>query len=879
MSKKITQIPVLLLVALLVLQLGVVFGQPLNAPQVLAPSCPTCTTPVSTTCTSKFPGYKHKPFQDCCGAKPLCFQENLIYGYDPTLPQGLRDTTSFICGSGCISGELTNGSGSFACGTIENQTTWYVFDIRPLPYPGSPRRKGSPAGMLRLKIIPLDIKGNDTTCSSSTSSVPCDQALVNIRTYEQLYGFIGLDDGSKSLGNTDYDWALYKIDNFGANRTLACTNIKNSTDTNSRAKKVSCNYTGKRGPTGLFEPGNINGGSGDPNFQNSGGSRFNPPIPVKVGDRYMLAVDNFSTNLRGAKIDFSGYGFTRNYADPSVLTIQDSSANVTLPTGKVVLDTAIVAPTCSTSTIKISFSRQVYYTNITKSQFKLSSKVRRKNGVIVDSIVPIVSIDPDTADPNYFNDGFASKYVITVNKLRPDTHYVLKQVTVVSDICYTQDITDLDSISFKVDPMLTFKTSKISVCSNGFNRLLLKPTLTADYSKADAISALTFTWKVGVSTRVGNRMVTTYVKLNFSDTTFSSTYGKITFKHQSPSALQDTALVLLFSEFTVDSLLPIRCITTSIAGCIDSSDYSLRIYGTPKIKISPYPIARYCYGDPVNVQILSPTNSDYTYKWVSLRNPDKKLPVYRANMPNTWSFLADTSDDYQLSVTDHNDPTTDTTDCTYTRIQGVPNTLHVIVSKPYFAAFDTLIYDSIPNSGNNSYPATYKFINKSYVQYPGGPRVPIKDTLQYLWNFGDNKPGAVSRTLKDTVRHTFTYEFTGNQERTYLTSLTIQDTVGSVVDANRCTPGETVPITLYAANIPNTLTPNNDGDNDKLVFYGTSRSIDLVVYNRWGKQMYAKQNYDNSWAGEGLPAGVYYYTMTDNVLPKNSVTKWFYVVK
>jgi gliding motility-associated-like protein len=71
---------------------------------------------------------------------------------------------------------------------------------------------------------------------------------------------------------------------------------------------------------------------------------------------------------------------------------------------------------------------------------------------------------------------------------------------------------------------------------------------------------------------------------------------------------------------------------------------------------------------------------------------------------------------------------------------------------------------------------------------------------------------------------------------------------------------------------PNVFTPNNDGEND---FFKVENLDDylnphLIVYNRWGKVVYDKENYQNDWDGthykngKELPTGVYYYIVTPN---------------
>ena len=75
------------------------------------------------------------------------------------------------------------------------------------------------------------------------------------------------------------------------------------------------------------------------------------------------------------------------------------------------------------------------------------------------------------------------------------------------------------------------------------------------------------------------------------------------------------------------------------------------------------------------------------------------------------------------------------------------------------------------------------------------------------------------------------------------------------------------------ANLSNyLLTPNNDGDNDFLVIKAVaiSPNNELKIYNRWGRLVYSKENYNNTFKGKYnvnqvvskdklLPDGVYFY--------------------
>jgi len=73
--------------------------------------------------------------------------------------------------------------------------------------------------------------------------------------------------------------------------------------------------------------------------------------------------------------------------------------------------------------------------------------------------------------------------------------------------------------------------------------------------------------------------------------------------------------------------------------------------------------------------------------------------------------------------------------------------------------------------------------------------------------------------------------------------------------------------------IPNVITPNGDGINDKFVVDGLENyhgSI-LLIYNRWGTKIYESNNYQNDWGNDNVADGVYYFRLITNVAGKESI--------
>lgn len=109
---------------------------------------------------------------------------------------------------------------------------------------------------------------------------------------------------------------------------------------------------------------------------------------------------------------------------------------------------------------------------------------------------------------------------------------------------------------------------------------------------------------------------------------------------------------------------------------------------------------------------------------------------------------------------------------------------------------------------------------------------------------------------------------TGNQDQGILTSDVFEPnlftalTIGSIISGSR------------DINVHDIITPNGDGQNDVFVIEGIQNSPnnELIIYNRWGVEVFRQKNYDNSFSGqskgrgtvnesEQLPVGTYYYVL------------------
>lgn len=143
-------------------------------------------------------------------------------------------------------------------------------------------------------------------------------------------------------------------------------------------------------------------------------------------------------------------------------------------------------------------------------------------------------------------------------------------------------------------------------------------------------------------------------------------------------------------------------------------------------------------------------------------------------------------------------------------------------------------------------PVKYQFINQT------------KNADRYEWNVGTGNMVTTSN-VSETVY---------NQPGEYTISLTAYNKAGCALTVSRTLNAEP-PLVL-----PNVITPNNDGKNDTFVVPVGNSS--LQVYNRWGKEVFQADTYQNNW-GKGTTNGTYFYEI---VTPQGSRCKgWVQVME
>jgi gliding motility-associated-like protein len=109
-----------------------------------------------------------------------------------------------------------------------------------------------------------------------------------------------------------------------------------------------------------------------------------------------------------------------------------------------------------------------------------------------------------------------------------------------------------------------------------------------------------------------------------------------------------------------------------------------------------------------------------------------------------------------------------------------------------------------------------------------------------------------------------------------------------VTDSLGCTRDTTITVKVKIpcnnVTVPNVFTPNGDGINDDLkIALDTSNitSYSIIIYDRWGKEVYSSTNPEEPWNGKIsntqalVPDGVYYYIINLNCNDINYTKKGF----
>ncbi|HYG37095.1 MAG TPA: PKD domain-containing protein [Cytophagales bacterium] len=196
-----------------------------------------------------------------------------------------------------------------------------------------------------------------------------------------------------------------------------------------------------------------------------------------------------------------------------------------------------------------------------------------------------------------------------------------------------------------------------------------------------------------------------------------------------------------------------------------------------------------------------------------------------SNLPNPIA-TPDTTTFYKVHILDENG-------CTY------EDSVLIEVTKDIVLDFETAF------TFNCTDRPEFQFVNKS------------ENATGYLWYFGDG-----STSTEESPFHIY------EKDSVYQVKLEAINRL--------CTETTTFSLPVTRLIIPNVFTPNGDNINDYFEIKSLE-PLNLTIFNRWGKEIFSKENYENNWKADGLAAGTYFYAVEDK---RNNICKgWVQVIK
>ncbi|RAJ29600.1 putative repeat protein (TIGR01451 family)/gliding motility-associated-like protein [Pedobacter cryoconitis] len=250
-----------------------------------------------------------------------------------------------------------------------------------------------------------------------------------------------------------------------------------------------------------------------------------------------------------------------------------------------------------------------------------------------------------------------------------------------------------------------------------------------------------------------------------------------------------------------------------------------------------------------------------------------KTATYYVTVQTPVTFTGNLSNSVTATSTTTDPTPGPCTTCTTAPINSSPQATLVVVktlkdpAQQNFVTGDAVIYTiKVTNNGpNDALDVNIKDVAPTGTRITKWAAIPVTG-LTYPNIGGTTDLNETIAVLPNGL--TAVYEVTVQTPVTFTGSLINTVVVNSRTNnsnSSNCPNCTTSPLNSILPDIiiPNVITPDGDGKNDRLVIPGIEHypgSV-LLIYNRWGNQVYRATNYDNSWTGEGLSGGTYYYVL------------------
>ena len=271
---------------------------------------------------------------------------------------------------------------------------------------------------------------------------------------------------------------------------------------------------------------------------------------------------------------------------------------------------------------------------------------------------------------------------------------------------------------------------------------------------------------------------------------------------------------------------------------------------TAQIIINPQPVAQFSASLLQNCAPLNTVMTDQT-TYTDGPHPDIELSY-------EWSVISDATNEVILT-SNAAEPTFTIQEAGIYSVQLIVHTPEgcgdTVLQTAYLTVFPQPISDFVsnPERTNLGEGGEITFINITDTSVFN-----VNDVVNWTWNYGDGG----DETYETNGQHT--YDSWGE----FVVTLSVQTDQGCA---------STVSHTVYIEAdliFPNVMTPNGDGINDVFAIKNMNPILPnrLDIYDRWGKRVYSKENYQayikddilyndsEGFNAESLSDGVYYFT-------------------
>ncbi len=641
----------------------------------------------------------------------------------------------------------------------------------------------------------------------------------------------------------DYDWAVWDV----TGDPTGCTTKGNA---------LACNWTGARGATGLSlcpgqEPGYLGGNQFDNTTTNQTGA--NAPITIQAGRIYALLVDNFSTSNDGFSLLLGGacappagqvaaqYGLDAAFTaitncnsvefrkrNPLVSTTGFSffwnfgdGTSSTDPAPTHVYNPLTPGASTFVATLRITDP----FGNVTISSLPVTA-VTVLGAVVASVQTPICSGDTLTLTAS----GGATYMWSPATGLSSTTDSLVRaaplvtttyQVIVANGVC-----SDTVSVRVEVTPRPTTQASvaQPSLCAGESTTLTVSGADRYEWSPATGLSSTTD--PVVTATPA---VTTTYIVTGFNG----------------QCAVTDTVTVMVTPQ-------PVTLATVAQPRLCSGSSTTLTVTGADRYEWSPAAGLSSTTDSTViatpavtTTYIVTGFNGQCsltdTVTIVVTPQPVVLASVAQPSLCEGGSTVltATGADRYEWSPAAG---LSSTTDSTVTATPAVTTTYTVTgfsANGECFAVATSTITVVPPAQATGTIsqvtgiaPLTTNFNST------------VPEATAWLWNFGDGQTSTLAAP-------THTYESAGTFTVTLAVTYGVANCQTGVAEIGK--------VVVTAPIVYNVITPNGDGLNETFSAAVSNSALNLRIFNRWGREVYAVENYQQNWKGDDLPAGTYYY--------------------